>query len=318
MSYKYTREELIDMCNSIGLIFVDRFIQNGRTTLKVKCTNHPNKGELILSQERTERWVRLGRCCCALTFRDTDDLKSEPSIDKDVVIIGEYQKSNIKTLCRCIQCGKEFYCTPNKLKRGNSCPYCKPHKVAKRLRKTQAQFEKDVASNNCDIIVKSEYLGATKPITIECCKCHKISIIKQAQQLSSGEQGCPYCSKSLGERLIAEALDCNGIAYEREFQIPFKQKGHPLRFDFYLPTYNTFIEYQGEQHYHPVDFKGSKDGSDLIAFQQLNQRDDYKRKYCSDNHYQLIEIPYYEKQNIDNIIHEITQNATVETVIPGQ
>ena len=53
-----------------------------------------------------------------------------------------------------------------------------------------------------------------------------------------------------------------------------------LRFDFYLPTYNLCIEYDGEQHFSPIDFanKGSEWANS--SFNQNQKRDEIKNQYC--------------------------------------
>ena len=40
-----------------------------------------------------------------------------------------------------------------------------------------------------------------------------------------------------------------------------------LPFDFYLPSYNVCIEYQGEQHYRPIDHFGAE-----VKFKQQVKR----------------------------------------------
>ena len=57
--------------------------------------------------------------------------------------------------------------------------------------------------------------------------------------------------------------------------------------DLYIPSLNTAIEYQGIQHFHPVDFFGGEE--DLLARQEL---DEQKRKLCEENNVRLIEWPY--------------------------
>ena len=52
----------------------------------------------------------------------------------------------------------------------------------------------------------------------------------------------------------------------------------PLPFDFYLPEYNICIEYQGQQHYYPVEIFGGKN-----AFESQVLRDNIKREYCQKN-----------------------------------
>ena len=57
--------------------------------------------------------------------------------------------------------------------------------------------------------------------------------------------------------------------------------------DLYIPSLRTAIEYQGIQHYHPVEFFGGEEA--LSLRQELDQQ---KRKLCGENQVRLIEWPY--------------------------
>ena len=57
--------------------------------------------------------------------------------------------------------------------------------------------------------------------------------------------------------------------------------------DLYIPSLNTAIEYQGIQHFHPVDFFGGEEA--LLARQEL---DSQKKRLCLENDVRLIEWPY--------------------------
>lgn len=59
--------------------------------------------------------------------------------------------------------------------------------------------------------------------------------------------------------------------------------------DFYLPEYNTFIEYNGQQHYIPIKYFGGE-----LKFREQVARDEYVRNYCKANAIKLIEIKYDE------------------------
>ena len=59
------------------------------------------------------------------------------------------------------------------------------------------------------------------------------------------------------------------------------------------------IEYQGKQHFEPVDFFG---GEEIFQYQQHN--DFLKREYCKYNNIELIEINYIEFKNMDNILNK--------------
>ena len=57
--------------------------------------------------------------------------------------------------------------------------------------------------------------------------------------------------------------------------------------DFYIPSIRTAIEYQGIQHYLPVDFFGGEE-----ALAQRQELDRQKKKLCEENEVRLIEWPY--------------------------
>lgn len=133
----------------------------------------------------------------------------------------------------------------------------------------------------------TEYEGNKKKVKIICVK-H--GVFEQTPNAHLLGQGCPKCSESRGEKAIRLYLEKLGIEYEREksFQ-DCKDKGL-LRFDFYLPTKNTCIEYQGRQHYKKDPFFDNNEE----AFINRKRRDEIKREYCKRKGIRLIEIKYNE------------------------
>ena len=70
-----------------------------------------------------------------------------------------------------------------------------------------------------------------------------------------------------------------------------------MKIDFYVQPYNTFIEFNGEQHYIPKDcFGGEKD------FVQRQERDFALKQYCYMYHIKLIVIPYTDIKKIPSIL----------------
>ena len=106
--------------------------------------------------------------------------------------------------------------------------------------------------------------------------------------------GCPQCNESKGERQVRQWLEQHGIVYE--FQKPFVECSDIkcLPFDFYLPQYNTCIEYDGEQHFRPVDFGGEGEIIALQKFKIVQKHDVIKNKYCENNNIPLLRIPYFK------------------------
>lgn len=74
-----------------------------------------------------------------------------------------------------------------------------------------------------------------------------------------------------------------------------------LSYDFYLPSYNMLIEYQGEFH----DGTVHKINPELQTKENVgNQKkhDDMKKEYAKNNGYNFIEIWYWDFNNIEAIL----------------
>ena len=63
------------------------------------------------------------------------------------------------------------------------------------------------------------------------------------------------------------------------------------------------IEFQGRQHYEPVDFfNKSNDLNRALKFEKNKRHDEIKREYCNKNNIDLLEIPYWNIKNIEEIL----------------
>ena len=68
------------------------------------------------------------------------------------------------------------------------------------------------------------------------------------------------------------------------------------RIDIYIPSKNIGIEYNGEQHYRPVDWFGGNEG-----FLNQQKRDERKRDLCETNGLPLIEWRFNEEVLKENL-----------------
>lgn len=107
--------------------------------------------------------------------------------------------------------------------------------------------------------------------------------------------GCKICGQnnkkdSIGELEIINVLDKFNIKYKQQFAIHsiVNNSGY-LYVDFYIESLNTIIEFNGEQHYRPIEWFGGED-----QFKKQQARDEELRQYCEDNNINLIEIKYDE------------------------
>ncbi len=73
-------------------------------------------------------------------------------------------------------------------------------------------------------------------------------------------------------------------------------RGGNLSYDFYLPDYNLLIEYQGEYHDGNVQYQTQEE------FENQQEHDRRKREYAKENNIGLLEIWYYDFDNIEEIL----------------
>ena len=75
----------------------------------------------------------------------------------------------------------------------------------------------------------------------------------------------------------------------------------PQHLDIYLPEYKVALEYQGQQHYRPVDFFGGEK-----AYEKQVKRDRRKKMLCTKNGIKLIEVSKgYDLDIIYDTINEL-------------
>lgn len=175
------------------------------------------------------------------------------------------------------------------------CDYCNGNK------RDKEDFIKLVNEINPSIEVVGEYYGAREYVEIKCKECGYIWN-SLAYNVLSG-YGCPLCKLSKAEKEINKILTENKIDFVPQKTFDDLKDIDLLSFDFYIPSINTAIEYDGEQHFTPTDFDGSGDQEEVERnFIKYKMHDLMKDDYCKKNNIRLIRIPYWEKQNLENVL----------------
>ena len=83
------------------------------------------------------------------------------------------------------------------------------------------------------------------------CDCGNETFVASSSLTTNHTLSCG-CLNSYYNIYIGKLLDEKEIEYKSEYQVI--SEGNKYRFDFYLPKYNLFIEYDGIQHYEPQFF----------------------------------------------------------------
>jgi very-short-patch-repair endonuclease len=196
-----------------------------------------------------------------------------------------------------IQCKKHgiFQQTPKShILKKSGCPKCAIEYKANKLKLSQEEFietSNNIHNRKYDYSLVNYINNKTKVTII----CPNHGMFQQAPVHHMRGIGCPICNESKGESIIAEFLNNENILYIREKSFDNCIDNGNLRFDFYLPDLNIVIEFDGIQHYKPIDAFGGKS-----EFLNIKRRDLIKNNYCFENKIRMIRIKYNE-----NIINKL-------------
>ena len=208
----------------------------------------------------------------------------------------------------CNKCGFDFYKEPANLfgkEEKTICPYCGDNGVPL----PQQLYEKLMLEKGYNDYKIISYKALRRSVKFQ----HSCGyVFSQIGINFLKSRGCPKCSgkKSKGELCIEEYLLQNHINYIYNFSI---KELNNLSYDFYLPEYHTFIEYQGQQHYFAVDYFGGEQ-----KFQTQLLHDKIKREYALKNNYHLIIIPYTDYNNIISYLIPIGSTTSSQNVVSSE
>ena len=188
-----------------------------------------------------------------------------------------------------------------------SCPKCRAEYKHNLYAKTTEQFIEDaikIHGNKYDYS-KVNYINNKTNIIIICKKHGEFNQMAGSHLAGIG---CPKCYLKSQTKLydkLKESFLNEEILFETGREIvPWLGL---QRFDIYFPKYNIAVEYNGEQHYVPIEHFGGE-----IGFENTLLRDNLKRKKCKENNCSLFEVKYdyseedYQElvKNIQNIVNE--------------
>ncbi len=223
-------------------------------------------------------------------------------------ILPNYKNGN--TYCECIcECGKAKIALRTNILRGytQSCG-C----LEKESRFVRSHY-KDLTGQkfgHLEVIKLSDVKYSNGSVGWLCkCDCGKEIIIRSSSLLRGHTRSCGCNKISKYEEYIEEILDNYFIEYKREYRFNDCKNHFQLPFDFYIDNYKGkkyCIEYQGLQHYEPIEHFGGKDK--LLAVQN---NDRIKKEYCEKHGINLIVISHKEsKDEIKKELLDILEPVT--------
>jgi predicted nucleic acid-binding Zn-ribbon protein len=200
----------------------------------------------------------------------------------EYTFLDAYVNNRTKIRVKHNKCGHVYEVKPNSFLQGKRCPKCFGN-----AKKANDLFKKEVFSLVGDeYIFLDSYVNNKTKIRVKHNECGHIYYVAPTEFFSHNTR-CPFCNSSKGELIITKILNKLSISYKAQKTFDDLKDSQPLSYDFFIPDQNILIEYQGIQHYEPVDHFG---GEDKFKLQQ--KHDKMKADYAKDHGYHLIAVPY--------------------------
>lgn len=255
----------LDSCNNC------RTLKGGRSTLEKRAKEHFEK--IIKFCEQNDY----------ILLTDESEYK-----DGRTIITYECKKHGVK------------HSNVEMLVSGRGCKECWYEEMAKRQTHRPDYIKEEIEKFNGNKLLNlKEYIGSRVRNLKILCSCGREYTTSFNDYMCNDEKRCPMCTcrKSKGEFAIGKFLEQNLIEFICQYRFEDCRDVLSLPFDFYLPKYNMAIEYNGKQHYKPVDYFGGNKG-----FVSTVKHDEMKYQYCKENDIDILIIPYWEYDNIENIL----------------
>jgi hypothetical protein len=206
--------------------------------------------------------------------------------------------------------------------RGSGCPQCSRARVNSSISKAfnADDFIAKAKAIHGSIYDYSRVVNESKSSHLKVtlgCSLHGLFSVAVKDHLGKRGGRCPRCSKkeSYGEFLIRKALE--DFQIEFELQKKFDSLRDPvtnrlLSYDFYLPKFNLLIEFDGEYHFHPPNFKKLEKEQLEKVRDQIRMRDLLKDQFAKDNTIQLLRVHYSNRNptDIKRLINESVNKCT--------
>ena len=257
---------------------------NNRTKVCIICPEH---GEF---QQTPDKHLRGQGCpkCCRKNKKYTTDEFIEQAIkihgklyDYSETIYGKNKKEKVKIIC---PKHGPFLITPESHLQGGGCKYCTVGEV----------FNTEDFINKAKNIHKNKYIydktiftGAFNKVIITCPQ-HGDFLQTPHKHIQG--HGCPECAKLFRKKetelynILKSVFKENNIIHSYyNPKILGKQE-----IDIYFPNEKIGIEFQGEQHFTPIDFSGRGVEWATKLFEDNQQRDIKKKEVCNNNNITLL------------------------------
>lgn len=260
-------------------------IANGRKVIKKDCCSHcaGKKASDVSRQKRAIKKISLAEQAC------------KENGYRLITTVDDYIDSKMNIHFICSKHGEQIMMLDN-LIHGHKCKLCSYEERGDNLKHDIEYVKQIIESINGNILLNpDDYKDSnTRNLLIKCsCGNEFTTSFKNYSKYNVNTCYSCSCKESTGEQRIRKFLEFNSIEFVQEKRFDDCRDIKPLPFDFYLPNSNLIIEFDGKHHFEEIVFSNHE---------TTKKHDEIKNQYCQSHNIDLLRIPYWEGNNIENII----------------
>ena len=299
-----TEEDDRKLCEEKGFEYISTQKINGIYYINFICNKHRQLGIQHMRRGNMNRDMVQGCQYCINKNLPEWYIKQEIESKYPFQVLSKYNGMNKELECYCLK-HKSYFSHDAKYiyHNGSGCEKCVSERRVAVHKLSEDEIIKRIYIANPDLEVISieNYISVRSYITVRCKKCGHIWDSPIDSLFANGTR-CPLCcTSSKGEQKIISILEQNNYIYEIQYKFEDCRHKKPLPFDNSILNEKkeliALIEYHGEQHYFPVKYFGGE-----TKFEETKCRDKIKEEYCKKHNIPLLVIPYWEFDNIEDIL----------------
>lgn len=231
-------------------------------------------------------------CGCDTVERRKNSLRNDLSgmqLGRLTVLEMCWDKKPAKATCRC-ECGRTTTVIGTQLTSGKtqSCGCLQAERASESNTKDWTSI---VSSYGISFIEKEKMNAAGKWLwRCRCGLCGNQFVALPAKVMNGHITSCGCRRQSSREQLIRNELRRAGVLFAEQYSFSDCCDKQALLFDFAIfcnGKIDCLIEYDGRQHFEPIQFFGGK--KDFLS---SVRRDNIKNEYCKKNKIKLFRLPY--------------------------
>lgn len=306
MARRLTYNEVKEFIENKGCKLISKEYKNNATKLEIRCSCR----EIYCVDYNT---FRKGQTRCKKCYWIENEhhnkytyeyIKKYIEENSDSKLLSkEYKNGSTKLSIQCGICKDEFKKSFYDIRRSQSyiCPKCSKEIVDEKFRFSVEDMNNylDSINSRFTIVEKCDsYKNQYDDVIARHIDCNKTFKVPY-KTLALDSKVCPHCevNMSKGVVVITRVLTDLNIKFETEFKFDDCKNERRLPFDFYLKDYNMCIEFDGEQHFKPIEKFGGKEKFNIQV-----KNDNIKNDYCKSNNIKLLRIRFDEVNQIEEII----------------